>query len=88
MRLVSLFSLAALLPTVSLADAVNNQPPRAVVAAFESLDRNADHKLSRSEAGFDRVLSEVFADTDTDGDGYLTKTEYATITKDYNVAAR
>jgi Ca2+-binding EF-hand superfamily protein len=45
--------------------------------AFGTLDRNGDHRISRSEAGFDRTLSTIFADIDTDGDGYITPAEYA-----------
>lgn len=50
------------------------------IATFEVLDRNADRRLSRSEAGFDRVLAAIFADSDVDGDGYLTPTEFARAT--------
>lgn len=44
---------------------------------FKALDRNADRRLSRSEAGFDDTLSRIFADLDADGDGFLTPLEYA-----------
>jgi hypothetical protein len=50
------------------------------IATFEALDKNADRRLSRSEAGFDRVLAAIFADSDIDGDGYLTPSEYARAT--------
>lgn len=50
------------------------------IATFASLDRNADERVSRSEAGYDRVLSAIFADSDTDGDGFLTRVEYARAT--------
>jgi hypothetical protein len=43
---------------------------------FDALDRNADHRLSRSEAGFDRTLSRTFAQIDSNGDGYITPIEY------------
>lgn len=44
---------------------------------FKALDRNADYRLSRSEAGFDDTLSRTFADLDDDGNGFLTPLEYA-----------
>lgn len=53
----------------------------ASAATFASLDRNSDHRLSRSEAGFDRVLSETFAEIDTDGDGFVSSAEYAAADK-------
>lgn len=53
----------------------------ASAATFASLDRNSDHRISRSEAGFDRVLSETFAEIDTDGDGFISGAEYAAAEK-------
>jgi hypothetical protein len=47
------------------------------IPAFEALDRNADRRLSRSEAGFDRQFSGIFVACDEDGDGYVTPAEYA-----------
>lgn len=49
----------------------------AVLPAFETLDRNGDHRLSRSEAGYDQLLSTIFAGSDADGDGYVSRAEYA-----------
>lgn len=43
---------------------------------FTALDRNGDHRISRSEAGFDRKLSETFAELDTDGDGFVSAAEF------------
>ncbi len=76
--------------TAAVADVAKHQHRRALapVGSFESLDRNVDQRISRSEAGFDRVLSDVFADTDMDGDGFLTKAEFAELAKKYEVAAR
>lgn len=53
----------------------------ASAATFASLDRNSDHRISRSEAGFDRVLSQTFAEVDTDGDGFVSTAEYAAAEK-------
>lgn len=88
-RLVSFIPVLALVSTLAVADAANEARPAAAVGSFETLDRNADRRLSRSEAGFDRVLSQVFADTDVDGDGFVSKLEYdAVLKKQYNVAKR
>lgn len=43
---------------------------------FESLDRNADNRLSRSEASYSRLLSAIFATSDADGDGFVSRAEY------------
>jgi EF hand len=51
------------------------------VASFESLDKNADRQISRTEAGFDRALSNGFAFLDANGDGFLSPEEYAARTK-------
>jgi hypothetical protein len=45
-------------------------------ATFESLDKNADSQISKTEAASDKMLSDSFASTDTNGDGYLSKSEY------------
>jgi hypothetical protein len=60
----------------AVADGENTEPGVSA-APFDALDRNADHRLSRSEAGFDRTLSRTFAEIDADGDGYVTPIEYA-----------
>jgi EF hand len=52
-----------------------------VVAKFESLDKNADRQISRTEAGPDRALSNGFAFLDANGDGFLSPEEYAARTK-------
>lgn len=46
-------------------------------AAFDSLDKNADQQISKTEAAGDKRLTEHFAAMDTNGDGYLSKSEYA-----------
>lgn len=44
---------------------------------FESLDRNTDERLSRSEASYNRLLADIFAASDVDGDGFVDRIEYA-----------
>jgi hypothetical protein len=45
-------------------------------ATFESLDKNADSQISKSEAAADKALSDSFASNDTNGDGYLSRSEF------------
>jgi len=54
----------------------NNERTSGAAAAFESLDRNSDQRLSQTEASADRDVSSKFAALDADGDGYVTKREY------------
>ncbi|MDY6945887.1 MAG: EF-hand domain-containing protein [Pseudomonadota bacterium] len=49
----------------------------AAANSFAALDRNHDNRISRSEAGFDRVMSQTFAEIDTDGDGFVSPAEFA-----------
>jgi hypothetical protein len=53
-------------------------PPAAKSAtvSFESIDRNGDGRISRTEAGMDKRLSNIFGNVDTNGDGYISKAEY------------
>lgn len=57
-------------------------------SSFASLDRNKDGRLSRSEAGFDRLLAQTFAVIDTDGDGFVTAEEFAAAQTKSSHAAR
>jgi len=78
MKLVftALASSACLLSAVSAA-ANDAKDKGATAGTFVSLDRNGDHRISRSEAGFDRKLSETFAELDTDGDGFVSAAEFS-----------
>ena len=48
-----------------------------VEVVFKALDRNSDSKISRSEATVKGSVSKRFAGIDSDGDGYLSKQEFA-----------
>lgn len=50
-------------------------------AAFESLDKNADQQISKTEAATDKSLADSFASADANGDGYLNKSEFVARTK-------
>ena len=66
--------------TFASASAGDSDKPQKVSVAsnpFTTLDRNGDHRISRSEAGFDRLMSETFAEIDTDGDGFVSTAEFA-----------
>lgn len=68
----------------------NNGKSQKLIAAtstFAALDRNGDHRISRSEAGFDRVMSDLFAEIDTDGDGFVSSAEYAAAEKNRNTVS-
>ena len=45
-------------------------------ATFDTLDKNADSQISKTEASSDSKLSDSFATLDTNGDGYLSKAEF------------
>lgn len=49
--------------------------------AFDQLDRNSDDRLSRTEAGYNRQLQDMFVESDVDGDGFVTRSEYENATK-------
>jgi hypothetical protein len=48
--------------------------------AFEVLDRNSDNRLSRTEAGYNRQLLDIFVDSDVDADGFVTRIEFESAT--------
>ena len=48
-----------------------------VEVVFKSLDRNSDRKISRGEASVKGSVSKRFDGIDSDGDGYLSKQEFA-----------
>ena len=81
--IAALFSAAALAGDGATKAAEATQPAdppiatkTAAMSTFESLDKNGDQRISRTEAGLDKNLSNIFATADTDGDGYVSKAEY------------
>lgn len=71
--------LIGLLLAGSLAHADPPSPP--TQATFDSIDRNADRRISRTEAGYHKTLIDRFALIDTDGDGFISREElYASFT--------
>jgi hypothetical protein len=69
---------AALFSVTAFADdSMKSSSQSTMQPTFSSLDRNADAKLSKEEAQGDRSLAANFSGADTDGDGFLSKTEYS-----------
>lgn len=59
------------------ADAVDpNTKEKPEERGFNELDKNNDGKVSRAEAARNPKVAQKFAQTDSDKDGYLTRTEY------------
>ena len=48
-----------------------------VEVVFKALDRNSDSKISRSEATVKGSVRKRFDGIDSDGDGYLSRQEFA-----------
>jgi hypothetical protein len=81
MRLASSF---AILLATSLGAAIAHGPAhgedqqvvvKTPTAAFASIDRNGDHRISKTEAGSYKNIIDRFAYIDTDGDGFITQDE-------------
>lgn len=54
---------------------------KSTAMTFDSLDKNGDAQISKTEAAADKSLTDSFAKTDTNGDGYLSKSEFTARTK-------
>lgn len=67
--------------TLLSAAAMAGDKDTTTAATFDSLDKNADQQISRTEAAGEKMLSDSFASIDTNGDGYVSKSEYAARTK-------
>lgn len=77
MRITTLF--AALLPLsfVSVTQGDEVQVAKAQTPAFTTIDRNGDHRISKTEAGAYKAIIDRFAYIDTNGDGFITADELA-----------
>ena len=71
----------ALCTATSIATAEERRIIATAAPAFEQLDRNSDDRLSRTEAGYNRHLLDIFVDSDVDGDGFVTRSEYEAATR-------
>jgi hypothetical protein len=72
--------LAAALAPRAAAPTAEDLPVRStrdVEVIFSSLDRNRDAKISRSEASVKGSVAKRFDGIDSNGDGYLSKREFA-----------
>jgi Ca2+-binding EF-hand superfamily protein len=68
---------AALTPCAATADELPVRSTKDVEIVFNSLDRNRDAKISRSEAAVKGSVAKRFDGIDSNGDGYLSKREFA-----------
>ena len=73
MKILIAIATAALLSTAALA---GDDSKSHAAATFESLDKNADQQISRTEAAADKMVADRFSSLDTNGDGYVSKSEY------------
>lgn len=63
--------------TALSAGALAADNPEKAGSVFESLDKNADQQISKTEAAADQGLTDSFTAIDTNGDGYISKAEFA-----------
>ena len=83
MKAIHLLAAAALLPFAALAQTPSPQPadPPATApqqgqgASFESLDTNADGRISKDEAAANASVMAQFSNYDLNGDGYIERAE-------------
>ena len=73
----SLLAVALAAPCAAAADELPARSTKDVEVVFASLDRNNDRKISRNEAQVKGSVGKRFDGIDSDGDGYLSKQEFA-----------
>ncbi len=76
MKAIIVFT-AALIACAATADELPIRSTEDVEVVFASLDRNNDRKISRNEAQVKGSVRKRFDGIDSDGDGYLSKREFA-----------
>lgn len=80
-KLIAFLAAALLSVTAFAGDDKKDDSMKSSAATFDSLDKNGDAQLSKTEAAADKSLAGSFAAADTNGDGYLSKTEFTARTK-------
>lgn len=68
---------AAAVPCTRAAEDLPVRSTKDVEVVFAALDRNRDQKISRSEASVKGSVAKRFDGIDSNGDGYLSKREFA-----------
>jgi Ca2+-binding EF-hand superfamily protein len=71
----------ALIPGAAMAGDKDKPMHETSAATFEALDQNHDQRVSQSEAAGDQNVAARFATLDANGDGALTKREFAATAK-------
>ena len=80
-KLIALLAATLLAFTAFAGGDKEHKDMKSSTMTFDSLDKNADSQLSKSEAAADESLASSFAKADTNGDGYLSKSEFMARTK-------
>jgi hypothetical protein len=80
-KLIALLAATLLTVTAYAGDTKEHKDMKSSAMTFDSLDKNGDAQISKSEAAADKSLSDSFAKADTNGDGYLSKSEFMARTK-------
>ena len=83
MKAIHLLAAAALLPFTALAQTppqpgntpAQTAPQQSQGASFESLDTNADGRISKTEAAANASVTAQFSSYDLNGDGFIEREE-------------
>jgi len=84
MKAIHLLAAAALLPFAAMAQTPSPQsadppaqtePQQSQGASFESLDTNADGRISKTEAAANASVNAQFSSYDLNGDGFIERAE-------------